>query len=77
MSEPLASLHRIALLFLVLIGTLPVSIDAQESPGFADTRSKLVTLRIDRLATDWLESHSVPGLVVALVKDGRPLLVKG
>jgi CubicO group peptidase (beta-lactamase class C family) len=77
MSEPLASLHRIALLFLVLIGTLPVSIDAQESPGFADTRSKLVTLRIDRLATDWLESHSVPGLVVALVKDGRALLVKG
>lgn len=77
MSEPLASVRRIALLFLVLIGTLPVSIDAQESPGFADTRSKLVTLRIDRLATDWLESHSVPGLVVALVKDGRPLLVKG
>jgi CubicO group peptidase (beta-lactamase class C family) len=77
MSESLASLRWTALFTLVLFGGLPVSIDAQESPGFADTRARLVNLRIDRLAANWLDTYSLPGLVVALVKDGRPLLVKG
>ena len=62
---------------MLLHGCLPVSLEAQESPGFADTRAKLVRLRIERLASEWLETQRVPGLVIALVKGGRPLLVKG
>jgi CubicO group peptidase (beta-lactamase class C family) len=44
--------------------------------GFADTRSRLVSLHIDRLAADWLETQQVPGLVIALVRGRRPLHVK-
>jgi len=65
------------MLLIALLGLLPTSADAQESPGFADTRSGLVRLHVDRLAVDWLEALGVPGLVVALVKGGRPLLVRG
>ncbi|NIA01603.1 MAG: serine hydrolase [Bacteroidia bacterium] len=69
--------RQLSWLLLLLLGPFPESISAQESPGFADTRSRLVSLHIDRLATDWLETQGVPGLVVALVKGGRPLLVRG
>jgi len=66
-----------ALLLAVLPGFLPTPVGAQESPGFADTQSRLVHLHIDRLATNWLETHGVPGLVVALVRGRRSLHVRG
>lgn len=66
-----------ALLLVVLSGFHAESVGAQEYPGFADTQSRLVRLHIDRLATDWLETQGVPGLVVALVRGRRPLHVRG
>jgi len=77
MSDSFAPVRRAALLLLVLTASSLEPVEAQESPGFADTRSRLVRLHIDQLTTGWLETHAVPGSVVALVKDRRPLLVRG
>ena len=77
MSDSFAPVRQVALLLLVLAASSLGPVGAQESPGFADTRSRLVSLHIDRLTTGWLKAHGVPGSVVALVKDRRPLLVKG
>lgn len=76
MYDACRALPRLAAVLTTLVA-LPVAIDAQQSPGFADTRSRLVRLHVDRLATSWQEAHEVPGLVVALVKGRRPLLVAG
>jgi len=77
MYESLGPARWMALLLVVLSGFLADSVGAQESPGFADTQSKLVRLHIDRLATDWRETQGVPGLVVALVGGRRPVHVRG
>jgi CubicO group peptidase (beta-lactamase class C family) len=71
------SARSVAMLCLAWLGILSAPLISQEGPGFADTRTRLVRLHVDRRAADWLDTHAVPGLVVALVKGGKPLIVRG
>lgn len=45
--------------------------------GFANNATKAQEQNIDKTVTAFMQSHKIPGLALAVLKDGKPFLVKG